>query len=731
MAISRYDEFLPVDTSFSIYQPKQYTPDLEMYGKFLEKLETEKEKGESFMKSKIPKYIPQDEPVALALVEKYNNLVQSVENDYASGNIAKGRRSMRDALRQVERDMRPGGDYYGLEQRYEQYGNLLKNYDTVLKDAPGYYKDEILKRVRTGISPFRNDITGGVNAINDPGYGKWIDVGEDIMKQLDGFEANGDTMIRMNNGYIWKEKQKQVTPEEVRAAAMDIMRQPKYSQQLNIEADIMTPNLGLSDFENYVKSSLNIPSNVAEKQRMLKEQGYYRGNIDGIEGNATKKAEQAYIKDAINTAEVHPRDIAYKKITDFYANPAVRKYSFTDRDVSVDESQFSLEAMRHANRKKEIDYENKTEFATINSRVVGNSSGMPEWDLKFGQSGIEKVVTESTGNVQGFLPPGVRVPSTVTHSVMVGKKEDFLQNAISGELDKSLPGIQQIAKEYETQLKSMPYEQQYGLLKQKYEELRSHLNTTDLEFVIPSNKKAVQENEALGKVIIGNQGALGTIANNTVYTFDQKSGVYGKAQSIEDILSEYDIKPEDFTSQAAYLGKVLSANPYHPSGNMVQLTTKNGRVVTLLATPENRQVSAIKTPSYIWNSVNFNSSPQSGAAYSGIQQIDKEYPNGLIAKRKNVRESDYISSEMEQLDNQILSSKSKSEKDALWNRYNELKDRFVFLSQNPSQDVLRETQVELYDALQPNKKAFNYQDFKQIVQMIEQNAMNYGQESSK
>lgn len=352
--LSRFDTFLNNDYSWSEYNRKEYVPDLAMYEQQLQALSAEKEKADSFLKSKIPNYIPKDEAVALDLIKQYNNFTTDIESAYADKGVAYGKRALRDVLRQVERDASPGGVYHGLEQRYKQYGDLLKQYDDVLKDSPGQYKEAVLNKLRGNIPEFKNEVTGSVNPINDPGYGKWQDIGGDLMKLLDGFESDKGTIIQQGGRFIYKNTTEQVSDADVQRAAQQLLAQPKYSQQLGIEAESYQPTE--TDIAEHLVADL--PQDASNLQKELKRLGYYTGKIDSKIGSMTQQAIKDYIEDKIAKEGVDVDQIGLSKIMDSYISPVVNKYGFTKTTKDQDTNPYGLAEYTHSLKLKEIDAEN-------------------------------------------------------------------------------------------------------------------------------------------------------------------------------------------------------------------------------------------------------------------------------------------------------------------------------------------------------------------------------------
>lgn len=360
MAISRYDQFLDNDYSFQQYQPQEWQPNLEVMDNALTGLQTEYDTGLGELERIMPNYLRQSDSDTQAAKEfrsKYDNLIAQTTDAFTKGNINEGRRMMREGLREIEKDQLPGGDYYELERRVDEYKNIVDKYNEMYKDAPGEYLPEILNRVK--ITDFRNPKTGEAQSIIDPNMGAYVNIGEELNKRLDGFKSDKGTVIKIGDRWIYEESREEVKDSDIQRAAQKILSEPRFRQQLGLETDMFTRGINENAIQEYKlqNAQSTLPSNPRQLQKFLKKQGYYEGSIDGIIGDQTKGAVNNYLQKQMS-APVTAQELAADRVMRNYIEPVVDKYGFKRIDKSVKANQFAVE-------KEKLDYLNYNPFAGV------------------------------------------------------------------------------------------------------------------------------------------------------------------------------------------------------------------------------------------------------------------------------------------------------------------------------------------------------------------------------
>lgn len=358
---NRFDVFPNHDYSFKIHSPQKFVPDLSMLDSLLGGLQKEYDTGSSTLARIMPNYLrnsPTDVAAAKAFRTKYDKLIKESTDAFSAGNINEGRRIMSNALREVEKDQLPGGDYYELGNRVDQFKAITDNYKTKFKDAPGEYLNEVLSRIN--LTPFRDASTGEVNAIGDPNIGAYINIGEELDKRLNGFKADKGTIVRIGDKWVYKESKEEVRPEDVQRAANTILGERRFQQQLGIEADISARSIdkaGLDEANKKYAASLLSGLSPRQLQQKLKKEGYYKGAIDGKIGPDTKAAIADFTKDNSSYYK-DERSLAGNRVIETYVNPLVDKYAYTSIDKDTKVNSYALE-------KEKIDYMNYNPFAGI------------------------------------------------------------------------------------------------------------------------------------------------------------------------------------------------------------------------------------------------------------------------------------------------------------------------------------------------------------------------------
>lgn len=626
-----------------------------------------------------------DRRIASQMIQYQQGVKDQLAKIAASGNTSEYLQALSQATNQIAKMYKPGGPADILKQRKLQDEAEKKRLHEFYKDNPAWADYAIKNRQYNQVG--YDQITGSFNPINTFGNTPAFISGEKFdefaNRNIDNIK---DSILFDEKGNERKGIDKYALDKVQTLYDLQTVKGVTYDRIMNALANALP--------QEYVQS-------IYHGEKVNKFYDPTRPELD----------ERIFVKDDKGNMVPNLNNPIAKRLHG-YATGAAR--IDVQHHVGKYEDILGIEGHKSSLKKQEIDYENQLQFQTLYGRLSGNTSGMPEWNLNVGDNGKLITTTKiSTGNANAFMLAGVRIPQSVDLDQHTG--EGFKAALSNGKLETQQPGITNIYNEFKSHIDKLSDKEAADFIKTKYNELRQHLNTTDVQFEIPSNKKAVEQAEALGKIIIGTKGAIGTVGNSTVFVYDQAGGIQGKPMSLESILSTYDMKPEEFTEQAKYFGRMVSSNHNQPSGNFIQLTTKDGKVINLLATPESEQVNTVKTPAFILSSPQFNSKETSSATLTGTA-IDKAFPAGIFSKRKNIRQSDVLASKIELEQRLIMSGKKgQSELDTLTQQY-------MKLLQNPSIDALLETQIELYDAANPSKKIGDQADYNLILTTLEQKA---------
>lgn len=360
MAISRYDQFLDNDYSFQQYSPVEWQPNLEVMDEVLTGLQTEYDTGLGQLERIMPNYLRQSETDTQAAQQfrsKYDNLIAQTTDAFTKGNINEGRRLMNEGLREIERDKLPGGDYYELERRVDEYKSIVDKYNEMYKDAPGGYLPEILNRI--GITDYRNPETGEAQSISDPNFGAYINIGKELDERLDGFKSDKGTIVKIGDRWIFEESREEVKEEDITRAAQQILSEARFQQQLGLETGMTARGISEIDVADYKlrQAQSKLPNDPRKLQKFLKQQGLYEGKIDGVLGDQTREAMQAYMQSALQDP-LTTEQLAQDRVLRNYITPMVDKYGFTHIDKDVKANRFAVE-------KEKIDYMNYNPFVGI------------------------------------------------------------------------------------------------------------------------------------------------------------------------------------------------------------------------------------------------------------------------------------------------------------------------------------------------------------------------------
>lgn len=630
-----------------------------------------------------PDYIREsadDRRIASQMIQYQQGVKDQLDKIAASGNTSEYLQALSQATNQIAKMYKPGGPADILKQRKLQDEAEKKRLHEFYKDNPAWADYAIKNRQynQVGYDP----TTGSFNPINTFGNTPAFISGEKFdefaNRNIDNIK---DSILFDEKGNERKGIDKYALDKVQTLYDLQTVKGVTYDRIMNALVNALP--------QEYVQS-------IYHGEKVNKFYDPARPELD----------ERIFVKDDKGNMVPNLNNPIAKRLHG-YATGAAR--IDVQHHVGKYEDILGIEEYKSSLKKQEIDYENKLQFQTLYGRISGNTSGMTDFEDVIDESGRVKV--KSGAPKQKFtLSSGFGFTSPDTYEFQGDIKDEIK----SGNLERLLPGITSIYNNLGSTVNNMTSAELAKTLKSRYTELKQHLNTTDVQFEIPSNKKAVEQAEAMGKIIIGTKGALGTVGNTQLYVYDQAGGIQGKPMNIENILAEYNLKPEEFTEQAKYFGSVISNNPVQPSGNFIQLTTKSGKVINLLSTPESEQSTSIKSPSYILASPQFNVRETSAPTHTGIAQIDSQFPMGIFSRRKPIYQSDVLKNKIA-LEQQMIMSGKKDRSEL-----QSLTEEHTRLLNNPSSDKLVETQIELYDAANPNVKVGDQNDYNTILHTLEQ-----------
>lgn len=354
--INRFNKFTPRSYDMEWYAPEVFTPNLEGWDQLLG-MHQAKYDAAVAATQKYPKHLENRIDLAGQYRQGTENAVNDITQSYVSNGVTAGNRKMRDFGMQLNKDWQPGGLAYELEQEYTDYQNALTGIDKYYKDqkaensANRLYSLDKLKQASSG--EFKQDKTTGMyqRANITPSLHPYVDIADESLKLVKEIKENGRTdIISMSPAWFQKIQTEEVTPETIKEVTQALLQQPKYAEQRSIELwrekSKYTPeqlaqleqDTKQSYIDNFNSQLVEIDKNLGDKkkaadfQRVLKEEGYYDGKIDGNFGKDSKEALAKYKSDVKTKldetiAGTTSDSILNKQINDSYTRPLVAAFA--------------------------------------------------------------------------------------------------------------------------------------------------------------------------------------------------------------------------------------------------------------------------------------------------------------------------------------------------------------------------------------------------------------------
>lgn len=244
-------------------------------------------------------------------VNEYQANIGSQLTDVAhTKSVSEYRSALWDATKNLVNLRQPGGAVYALEERFKQDASVRKQmYDKYKKDASSINYEYALSQYDPGDINFNID-RGTFNSISAPNVQNYLDIRKELEDTAKAMVPEGEEYSYIKDGYVWTKSGKRY---KVNEAMQSFLRDETVQNQLNIEAwhktQGLTPdvqNMLISKASDAAKKKFNelestqsrlyalnydgSHKSIVELQTFLKEQGLYKGAIDGDYGPLTNRA---------------------------------------------------------------------------------------------------------------------------------------------------------------------------------------------------------------------------------------------------------------------------------------------------------------------------------------------------------------------------------------------------------------------------------------------------------
>lgn len=342
---NRFDRPIAHDYNMEYYIPKEFIPNFEAWDSLLGQFQKEYDTAQT-VSAMVPEYLQYDEQALQEYVQSNQAEIDAVTDQFVNQGVTAGRQAQAGLLGRLKRDWQPGGKADKFQKRKAAFQAYVEKYEEQFKDAPQFMKDYAMQKLVSSITP--NDID---QVIGDPNVGAYQEIFTDFMDYKKTIDPDGHTWEYVAGDWIVKETGEKVPYARVQQALNGFLSQPKYQQQLQIEAwnaarstdkesFINQTNENIADLnETNIERLTNISQLLASSdivdrkdgQRQLAELGLYNGDVDGLVGpitnQALKELETETNKAIIqNTKQILPDDLTDQQFMQIMQNKVINDY---------------------------------------------------------------------------------------------------------------------------------------------------------------------------------------------------------------------------------------------------------------------------------------------------------------------------------------------------------------------------------------------------------------------
>lgn len=697
--ISRFDQFVPSDFSFSVYTPQEFTPDLSMLDELLGGMQKEYDTGMSTLNKIMPNYWrehPTDSAAAKAYKSKYDGVISEAGDAFANGEISKGRSLMNNALREIEKDQLPGGDFYELERRNKEAAEQDKALKQLYIDK--YQSPELYqyarKKMIEGASPFKDDTTGEYGVVGSPTLARHIPH-EEVVDQLDKIIDNIEADQVVYGGYRGKNLQGISFKQLLERGEIEKI---DYAKVADVLSSAITPEMRAS-YEQY-----GLASGMGQGQ----------GRAIATE-DEFKKTGSVFAPTMVgNALEALAQSKVYRKQKD-------------KSQVLTDEY-----AKERALKKAEEDDKSLRGFRTT---LYTKGSGMPDLGFKIDKQGnIVTPAVETTASIPktSVSTVGLGLTSKIAQSLGFGKKGKFMDYVKSEKAKEENPSLTEIYETFKGHLDGLDDKKAYDFISKKYEEKQKKLSMTD-DVIYPFDDK---EQDYHNQLYIGTskgkeEGALGLASHMTVTVYEpgQEPKVYS---GVEAFLNENGISRGEWTRNANTLGDVRADNPAVIAGirGIYIDPSKKGKVYDFSLSHKDEQAAREELPLSVLGSPtmdgNLKESPSTTILLPSRDEAGNVSlaPKTVYSKAEDVYLSEELVENIGEYERARATGKPLPFKEE---EYKDMKKTWDNLKLNPANDTFSKRRAIIYDVdtnrplLDANNRPISYEFLLQLNRKMQSN----------
>jgi hypothetical protein len=608
----------------------------------------EKEK-EDFDKlsSLTPKYIKNsksDVGVANNIRSYQNKLTEDLAEIAAKGNANEYRRSLHDAKKQIADLWAEGGAANALETRYNTWAEMQKQIDKDFENnrRVGNYVKSSYKFGDIEYDPSMRTYKGLDSAnyyrdIKDEDVSKWFTENLGVVKET-----------LLNQGVDRRKVDKVNTIHDY----FQVTGVP-YDKLMEVFQSVMPQDFKNSIYQKAKAEQYYNPNMPSPSPYMYQVEKDKEGNVKTDEqGNVIYKRETVLdsegkpMKDKqgnVMTMPVPDLSNPLMKLYHGYSKAGTYKKEAHNRLTTKDDEM--LEYIRFGYKKLEIDYENQLQTATIYSRLQNTNSGISPIELDKDGNAAPIFQASPLSGTGPFVSK-----EYLEEKAKEAGKDLLISYARKGEKgDARFPGLSTIYNKIKDDkyFKGLTDKQKSEYLRDSYNNYAEQMQTTDVAVNIPTGKTADRQRANMQATVVGKDGNPGLIGTQTLHIFDPVAGVSNKQMTLEELAimagytssnSSFSANPDIATAvkNMSWQGTANSDNPFVPSGHYITFKTKQGKIITVMSSPESAELSAIKTPGYVLYSPRHSVGEYSDLTLTGIKEID-EWFGGPIRSRKVIK----------------------------------------------------------------------------------------------
>ncbi len=326
----------------------------------------------------MPNYLEKDNEWAGKYRDYSKAVSESVTQAFAEGDTTKAMRMLNSAKQALGDEWKPGGLANALQSRYEGYqkgvGELKKAGE---KDPTNLNFQYGLNQFDKGVKDLNYDYQSRkYNQVGSATPYNYTDINQKLIENVKAVDADITEQDIISGMWIQRLKSKGYDDSRINAVWEGIKNDPGVAQQLEVEAYGKLGNLSQEDLTslldkdqqarlseaNKAKSKVG-KMDVSTMQKFLKEQGLYKGAVDGKKGKLTNDALEKYNQSLDNQVakyEQYREDpYAYAK-QQYVVNPVKQQfmgYFGSEESKLIRPNQVALEDLRFKRQKQLQDRE--------------------------------------------------------------------------------------------------------------------------------------------------------------------------------------------------------------------------------------------------------------------------------------------------------------------------------------------------------------------------------------